>query len=228
MNKIAIVLLAALALLASCRALDGVANTSVKSFEAMLGALPEAPKQTDSGVDFSQWTLAAPDKTATFTWNDDIYAANGLTARLEFSAEPFVKAGLAGGKFDLPGGTLANGAISIAANLPATGKIDSNTTPGTALGAYKIVTQAARNRIGYHAALDHFGVDLGGGNMFEWAKDLSTNEKDIVFVLNPEPFIAAGVDPNRVEGWVYAKVPTMDERGRKIEVDKLLKPFNLR
>ncbi|MDR3248673.1 MAG: hypothetical protein LBT39_07790, partial [Treponema sp.] len=191
------------------------------------GALPEAPRQTDAGIDFTQWTLAAPDKSATFTWNDDIFSSAGLTVRLEFSAAPFIKAGLAAGKFNLPGATLAGGNISITANLPATGKVSAS-APGSALGAYQIITQASRSSIGYHAALDHFGVDLGGGNMFEWAKDLATNDKDIVFVLNPEPFIAAGVDPNAVEGWVYTKVPTMDERGRKIELDKLLKPFNLR
>jgi len=30
-----------------------------------------------------------------------------------------------------------------------------------------------------------------------------------------------------VEGWVFAKVPVMDDKGREIEVDKLLKPFEL-
>ena len=62
--------------------------------------------------------------------------------------------------------------------------------------------------------MDHFGVKLGGGNMFEWAKDLEINvttkqaqDKDIVFVLSPEPLIAAGVDPQKVEGWLYSPVP---------------------
>jgi F420-0:gamma-glutamyl ligase len=63
--------------------------------------------------------------------------------------------------------------------------------------------------------------------MFEWAKDMTTNDKDIVFVLNPEVFINAGVDASNVEGWVFAKVETMDESGKKIEVDKFLKPFDL-
>ncbi len=55
----------------------------------------------------------------------------------------------------------------------------------------------SRGSISYHMALDHYGVALGGGNMFEWAKDLGANDKDIVFVLDPEPLIAAGVDPQR-------------------------------
>jgi hypothetical protein len=76
--------------------------------------------------------------------------------------------------------------------------------------------------------MDHYGISLGNGNMFEWAKDMTTNDKDIVFVLNPDPFITAGLDPNRVEGWVYAKVTVDDENGKPIQVDRLLKPFNLR
>lgn len=82
-------------------------------------------------------------------------------------------------------------------------------------------------------ALDHYGIMLGDGNMFEWAKNLNTNtvngqiqDKDIVFVLNPEPLIAAGVDPQKVEGWVYAQV-TAEDHGKKMEVYKFLKPFQL-
>jgi len=70
-------------------------------------------------------------------------------------------------------------------------------------------------------------VDLANGNMFEWAKDMSKNDKDIVFVLNPQVFIDAGVDPAKVEGWVFAKVEKEDENGKKIQVDKFLKPFDL-
>jgi hypothetical protein len=46
-------------------------------------------------------------------------------------------------------------------------------------------------------------------------------------VLEPEPFIRAGVDPNGVEGWAFAKVTVDDENGRPVVVDKLLKPFDL-
>jgi hypothetical protein len=70
-------------------------------------------------------------------------------------------------------------------------------------------------------------VNLGGGNLFEWAKDMGTNDKDIVFVLNPEPFIAAGVDPGKIRGWDFAKVTVDDANGKPVQVDKILKPFDL-
>lgn len=85
-----------------------------------------------------------------------------------------------------------------------------------------------REQIKYHADLDHYGVDVGNGNMFEWAKDMETNDKDIVYVLSPQVFIDAGVDPENVDGWLFAKVNVMDKDGKSVEVDKFLKPFDLK
>jgi hypothetical protein len=56
--------------------------------------------------------------------------------------------------------------------------------------------------------------------------DDADQDKDIVFVLNPEPLIAAGVVPENVEGWVYAQVP-VEENGKTEDVWKFLKPFDL-
>jgi hypothetical protein len=56
---------------------------------------------------------------------------------------------------------------------------------------------------------------------------MAANDKDIVFVLNPEPFINAGLDPARIDGWVFAKVTVDDANGKPVEVDKILKPFDL-
>jgi hypothetical protein len=104
----------------------------------------------------------------------------------------------------------------------------SSPSPGdTPLAAYEQIVNRRRDIIGYHADMDHYGISIKEGNVFEWAKNLNTNDKDIVFVLNPQPFMDSGVDINNIEGWVFGKVKVEDERGRMIEVDKLLKPFNL-
>ncbi|MDF2884909.1 MAG: hypothetical protein K0R54_5479, partial [Clostridiaceae bacterium] len=49
----------------------------------------------------------------------------------------------------------------------------------------------------------------------------------MVFVVNPQPLIDAGVDPAKVTDWVFTKVPVMDENDKEIEVDKFLKPYEL-
>ena len=43
-----------------------------------------------------------------------------------------------------------------------------------------------RKMLTYHQALDHYGVKLPAGK-FEWAKDYTTNDKDIVFALYAKP-----------------------------------------
>ena len=75
--------------------------------------------------------------------------------------------------------------------------------------------------------MDHFGLDLGYGNKLEWAKDFTSNDKDFVFILDPEFLQNAGVLVDQVQGWTYASVEVMDEKGKTVEVMKLLKAFNL-
>jgi hypothetical protein len=62
--------------------------------------------------------------------------------------------------------------------------------------------------------MDHYGVNLANGNLFEWAKDMNTNDKDMVFVLNPEPFVSAGVKPDNIEGWVLPRFRWMIKTAR--------------
>jgi hypothetical protein len=104
-------------------------------------------------------------------------------------------------------------------------KYDGDITP---ISSFEQIVKLDRESVGYHAALDHYGVTVADGSLFEWAKDMSKNDKDIVFVVDPKIFIDAGVDPLKVEGWSYAKVPLEDARGRKFEAEKFLKPFDLK
>jgi hypothetical protein len=150
-------------------------------------------------------------------------------AEFVFDAAPFLAAGLDfsklpsadGIKYEIEDGTfMLHFELGSAEFSPDAAKSMSAT--------FAEVIKAERSRIGYHAALDHYGIALGGGNMFEWAKDMAANDKDIVFVLDPAPFIAAGADPANVAGWIFAKVEMMDDKGTKTLVDKLLKPYNLK
>ena len=206
----------------SCGKLDVVGTDSVASFDKVLRQIPRsvAPDEMNGG-----WSLTAPDSSARFIWSKN-YAESPLhDVMLEFDAAPFLAAGLDPDKlpenFAYYEGKLMVGTKLGQEVLKYTGEV-------TPLASYEQIVTLKRNAIGYHMALDHYGVNLGDGNLFEWAKDMSTNDKDMVFVLNPEPFIAAGVDPARIEGWVFAKVTVDDANGKPVEVDKILKPFDLK
>lgn len=213
-------LAAVLGLTACNNKLDVVGDQSIKSFGAVVDIMGD--KVTEDTT-FGGWSLEAPDGTARLLWSKDYSKTTSNDAMLEVDAQPFLNAGLDASK--LPEGMLVGDKIVVGTELGTDALTYSGDATPTA--SYEQIVKLYRDNITYHTALDHYGIALSNGNMFEWAKDMSTNDKDIVFVLNPQVFIDAGVDPNNVEGWVFAKVETLDENGKKIEVDKFLKPFEL-
>jgi hypothetical protein len=206
--------------LTACNKLDVIGDRSVTSFQDVLQASKDqvSPEETYDG-----WSLTAPDQTARFIWSKEFNQKDKMDVLIETDAKPLIDAGMDTDK--LPEGMLQGDKIVVGANLGS----DKASDQGKAepLESYRQFVKLYRDHLKYHAKLDHFGIDLSGGNVFEWAKDMKTNDKDIVFVLNPQVFLKAGTDPNKVKGWLFAAVETMDDNGRKIKVDKFLKPFDL-
>ncbi len=208
--------------------LDVVGSQSVTSLDAVLKTIPDQVKPDEMN---GGWSLSAPDNTVRFIWSKDYSKSPMHDVMLELDATPFTNAGLDTTK--LPANYNAySGMLMVGKKLGS----DALTYSGeaTPLKSYEQIVNKYRDSINYHTSLDHYGVKLGDGNMFEWAKDMSKNtvtntdqDKDIVFVLNPEPLIAAGVDPAKVTGWAYLQVP-VEENGKTEQVYKFLKPFNLK
>ena len=224
MKRTAIFLSIVLMLAVSCERLDTVGNYSIRSFGELLDGAPGLVYLVYRNSEKGGWSLEAPDGNARFFWSGNSAASPLFDVMIEMDAEPFIAAGLDVSK--LPDNFYFNSENNFLAVGTRLGieQYDGEDSP---LALYERIVKFRRDMIGYHGAMDHYGINLGDGNLFEWAKDLNTNDKDIVFVLNPEPFIRAGVDPEKIEGWAFAKVPVEDEKGRMIEVDKILKPFDL-
>jgi hypothetical protein len=85
-----------------------------------------------------------------------------------------------------------------------------------------------RKALGFDAGMGHFGIALGGGFMFEFAQYMDKNDLDMVFVLNPAPFIGAGLDTEKLEKWRYAEIEMMDDRGGTFKEHKLVRIFDLK
>jgi len=202
----------------ACAQTDVIAKVSITSFDTVL-------KLSDVTTDemYGGWSLNAPDNSARFIFSSDFKTSAPHDVMMETDAQPFIDAGLDTSK--LPAGMFVDGKIMVGQELGDTAFPDS--AKATALASYQELIKLDRNTLGYHEKLDHYGIDLGNGNKFEWAKDLSTNDKDIVFVLDPQMFIDAGVDPAKVTGWAFAKVEIKDASGKPVSVDKFLKPFDL-
>lgn len=219
---LSLIALSAALLTAACSQTDVVGKIAVTSFDALLTKLGD---KVSFNAENNHWVLVSPTGEH-FEWSKD-FSSNQPDASVVFDAAPFINAGLDLTK--LPKAQYqydeAAGRITMPYELSRDAFIYSK--EASALTSFEQIVKTNRKKIGYHAEFDHYGIALGGGNMFEWAKDMSKNDKDIVFVLEPKPLIEAGVDPSKVEGWAFAKVKVEDERGKMIEVDKLLKPFQL-
>ncbi|MDR1136969.1 MAG: hypothetical protein LBK91_01485 [Synergistaceae bacterium] len=204
---------------------DVVGQTAMSSFAEMLSALEFQPASDEMD---KAWVLTAPDGEAAFWWRQEAKPDRMFDAYLCFDAEPFVNAGLDIGKLPdhMKGMLDERGKLMIGKKLSDKPlEYDGEITP---LSSLEQIIKLDRDSLGYHDALDHYGITVADGSLFEWAKDMSKNDKDIVFVLDPKIFTEAGADPAKVEGWTYAKVPLEDARGRKYEGEKFLKPFDLR
>lgn len=210
------------ATLGSCGETDVVGRVAKTSFDALLDASSDRVSPVEGG-----WTLASPEGDE-FRLSADFSTPRG-DAEFSFDLAPFLAAGLnpaalAGG----PGVSYSAEGDKLLLRFELGSDASPGGQPASMVDLFARLVKDHRNLIGYHEKLDHFGVKLGGGNTLEWAKDAGKNAADLVFVLNPGPFAAAGADLSKIEGWTFAPVEMKDDSGRKIFVDKLLKPFDLR
>jgi hypothetical protein len=225
--------------LAACAATDVVAKVAKTSFDELLGA-------SSSGLSFDAaedaYALASPGGDVVyfardFSRNNSGGKADMSMPDVEFSFDdaPFIAAGLDPAKLK-GAGNMAYEAedgrlmlhFEVSGAAPARSDPASKDPRSGLNGALAAILGSARDRVGYHEKLDHYGIKLGEGNMLEWAKDLSKNDKDLVFVLDPSPLAAAGLDPEALAGWAFAGVEMKDDAGKAVVVDKLLRPFDLR
>jgi hypothetical protein len=219
--KLGSILMVIVLSITACQQTDVIGKTAKTSFAEVVSGMPDqvSADETNKG-----WSLSAPDNSARFIWSKDYSQSPLYDVMLEFDATPFINAGLDVSK--LPSGMTTGDKITVGTKLGTDElKYKEEATPEL---SFDQIVDLYRSSIGYHEVLDHYGVDLGGGNKFEWAKTMSTNDKDIVFVVDPQVFVDAGVNPEQVEGWAYASVKTKDADGKSIEVMKFLKPFDIK
>lgn len=208
--------------LAGCQGTDVVGKVAVTSFGSVIEK-QNANIATDEAN--NGWALSLQDGKR-FVWGKDFSTAGTPDLMMEFDATPFLNAGLDPSKLDKEMYLYdeANKLLMVHSELGS--EAFSYNGEAKPLDSFTQLVKNYRDSIGYHEVLDHYGVAFGNGNMVEWAKDMATNDKDLVFVLNPQPFIDAGVDPAKVTDWVFAQVEVKNDKGEKELVDKFLSPYN--
>ena len=192
----------------SIAAVDIVANRAIDSFES-LGRELELHEESRQHYD-----LRSPDGTEVFTF--------GQSIMLTFDLAPFTVAGFVPQEY---GNALVMGETTFSILADHAG-----VTPQDGDGGYDVfeaVLRSNRHALEYHMDHDLFELHLGHGNAFRWARDLQTNTRGMTFVLNPEPFIEAGLNPELLKGWALVDITVMHGADRGQRVPRLIKNFSL-
>lgn len=188
------------------KTLDVVAREAINSFSTLTSNYTGVIV-TDSAGNSS---MLSPSGLERFFWGEKV--------GVEFAVAPFLKAGLDVSKLP-PNFALEGDKLVIAIENKAQRRENSSSS-------FADVVHGNRETIGYHSSLGHFGIALKVSH-FEWAKDLFSNDKDIVFMLNPAILAPAGLDPKKLEGWTLASVELMDGNV-KYNADRLLKFYDVK
>jgi hypothetical protein len=199
-KKLYITLVAAvLLLLPACVVSDTVSTEEARAFSK----LPLATEGADNAwyiTDFSNVMIER------FAWGTE-------DAQIRVAAGSFINAGLDTSKLtNFSEGYLYYGAKQI------------GTTSKLALTPYKdfeTMLSKKQDALEYNSETGRYFLNLGDGNSFMWAKT-SAGTEDIAFVINPEPLIAAGLQPENVAGWAYTQ---FSEQG--VQQWRLFKAFDL-
>lgn len=203
----------AVSILAGCAATDVVLKYSPDSFKSIVDKYPNLV--TDNTLTDHYYYLTVDGET-TLKISHDYELTGTDDILIETPLKPFVDAGLDVAKLG-EGYKVADDMFYLTADFgKGTGENDTITDSLFESAAYD------RDMLTYHEKLDHYGIKLTAGK-FEWAKDYTTNDKDIVFVIKAQPLKDLGVDVNNISCWTFATV--QDNDGTNVDV--LLKPYDL-
>jgi hypothetical protein len=190
-----------------------VRKYSPKSFKDIVDKYPNLI--TDNTLTNHYFNLTVDGET-TLLISHDYELTGSDDIMIETPLQPFVDAGLAVSKLG-DGYKVADNMLYLTADYGnGTGMKDTITN-----SLFESV-KSDRSVLTFHQKLDHYGIKLTAGK-FEWAKDYTTNDKDIVFVIKAQPLKDLGVDVNNISGWTFTTV--QDNDGSNIDV--LLKAYDL-
>lgn len=103
--------------------------------------------------------------------------------------------------------------------------VTGNKQADDALTAINSIVSANKDKLGFHKALNHWGLALPGEDKFEWSKDTSSNVADYAMVIKAEPFINAGLDTTKLNSdWLFNEAA--DENGTLVPA-RVIHPFDI-
>jgi len=211
--SIALALALVAIVLTGCVSADVILKYSPSSLDKIVEKFPTLV--TDN-TETDHYFYLSVDRETTLKVSHEFDMTGAEDLVIQTALKPFTDAGLDPAKLGA-GYRTDEASLYLVADFGA-GTGEQNTITSALFESAK----ANRAVLTYHADLDHYGIALPAGK-FEWAKDDTTNDKDIVFVIAAKPLADLGVDVQNIEGWIFKTMK--DDAGKDFDV--LLKPYSL-
>jgi hypothetical protein len=205
-------------------------DNALKSFNEIVKAYPDNKGFHEA---LQHWGFKLPTGEK-FEWSKDM-SANKADFAMVMLADPLVEAGLDISKLDSnewlyePAGKDEMGVeLPNRLILPYNVSDEKQESNGSEDSMRRLL-KADTESIKYHKDQKHYALKLGEGNEVQWTEKLGLNDADMIFVLNAEPLVSAGLDVTKLEGsgWVF-KEASDDDMGMGPNPDQIVRIYDIK
>jgi hypothetical protein len=209
---------------------DKEADNALFAFNKIVKAYPDKKRFHEA---LKHWGFELPTGEK-FEWSKDM-SANKADFAMVMLADPLVEAGLDISKLDENEWLYEPAAKDDKGNdlpnrlIKPYNVSDKKQSSNGSEDSMRRLLKADTDNVKYHKDVQHFGLSLGEGNQVQWTEKLGTNNADMIFVLNVEPLIEAGIDINKLEdsGWVF-KEASDNDMGMGTSPDQIVKIYDIK
>lgn len=215
--------------LAACGNKEVEETVSDKGVSAFNEIVKTYPDKKGFHEEMQHWGFAM-EPGEKLEWSKDM-SANKADFAMVIKAEPLIKAGLDVEKLDEDVWIFNEaGKDTMGMEQPAVLVLpynisDTKLSSKNSNDSMKALLEADSDNLQYHEDNQHYVLNLGGTNEAIWTEKLGLNDKDMIFVLDAEPLITAGLDVNKLEGsgWTFKKASEADKTP-----DQIIKTYDLK
>ncbi|NTW72006.1 MAG: hypothetical protein HGA49_07185 [Eubacteriaceae bacterium] len=209
---------------------DKTADEGLSAFNEIVRTYPEKKGFHEA---LQHWGFELPTGEK-FEWSKDM-SANKADLAMVMLADPLVEAGLDISKLDKnewlyePAGTNEMGVDLPNRLIKPYNVSDQKQTSNGSEDSFRRLLKADASMITYHGEQQHYALKLGDGAEVRWTKILGLNEADMIFILDAESLVNAGLDITKLEGsgWVF-KEASEDDMGSGPSPDQIVRIYELK
>jgi len=148
-----------------------------------------------------------------FEWTKDT-SANKIDYAMVMMADPLIKAGVDVNKLDKNQWVYKPSEVEDGVKLPNRlvhpfNVSDKKETSNGSEDALRRVFKQAPQMIEYNKELQQYSLVLGEGFEVQWTEKMGINKSDMIFVINGDSLIKAGLDIQKLDGtgWIVGENP---------------------